>query len=148
MINKEYNQVFQFGEVSYNGKQKSNLVELEVILKIKDNKAIFSAMGTLWNERHSDCIMGGQCIDSIYGDFRRELANRKQYESIMALWEKWHLNDMHAGCEHQDAAKWQDVFIDDSKPKTQDNMAICWCLTSYPQRLHNATRQLQNKGYI
>jgi hypothetical protein len=31
---------------------------------------------------------------------------------------------MNAGCKHQRAEKWNDILLDDSKPKTQDNMAI------------------------
>lgn len=33
-------------------------------------------------------------------------------------WNRWHLNDMRAGCEHQTAEKWADRPIDPAKPTT------------------------------
>ena len=38
------------------------------------------------------------------------------------IWERWNLNDMKAGCEHQRALGWQDVRINPSElPKTHAN---------------------------
>lgn len=37
-------------------------------------------------------------------------------ERLAQLWERWHLNDMHAGCEHQRDATWNERPIDSSKP--------------------------------
>ncbi len=47
----------------------------------------------------------GQCQDSIKPrtDAQRDL---------LAMWERWHLNDMKAGCVHQRAAGWEDRRID------------------------------------
>lgn len=116
---------FEFGKIDYNNAgRKTHLVSLEMTLKVINNKPIFSATGEVWNSRHSDIVMGGQCIDDIYNEFKCQLENRKLYESIMTLWEKWHLNDMNAGCIHQRAEKWGDKLIDNSKPKTQDNMRV------------------------
>lgn len=105
-MTKKYTKTFDFGKVAYNGKNKKNAVCLDITLKIKDNKPVFSASGEVWNSRHSDIEMGGQCIDDIYNEFKGEIENRKQFESIMGLWERNHLNDMNAGCEHQRALKW------------------------------------------
>lgn len=98
----EYKKTFNFGKVAYNGEAKRNLVELEVTLKIEGKKAIFTASGGVWNNTHTDYLTCGQCIDDVYNEFKGQLQNRKQYEAIMALWEKWHLNDMKAGCKHQE----------------------------------------------
>ena len=35
---------------------------------------------------------------------------------FLATWERWHLNDMRAGCEHQRAEKWTERRIDPTKP--------------------------------
>lgn len=121
-IRKEYTKTFEFGKVADSGTIKRNLVELDVTLKIEGKKIVFSASGSVWNHIHTDIIRGGQCIDDVYSEFKGQLKNRKQYEAIMALWEKWHLNDMHAGCIHQEAEKWDELLIDPSKPKTQENM--------------------------
>src|SRR5215472_8685565 len=35
---------------------------------------------------------------------------------LLAVWERWHLNDMHAGCEHQRTEGWEKRPIDPNKP--------------------------------
>lgn len=44
---------------------------------------------------------GGQCLDSIK-------PKNKEQERLIEIWRRWHLNDMHAGTEKQEAAidKW------------------------------------------
>lgn len=37
-------------------------------------------------------------------------------DGLVATWERWHLNDMRPGCEHQRAAGWDKRPIDPSKP--------------------------------
>jgi len=56
---------------------------------------------------------GGQCQEVI-----REIAPRieDEYERnlclrILEVWDRWHLNDMKAGCEHQRELGWQDILI-------------------------------------
>jgi hypothetical protein len=93
-----------FGKVAYNGTRKTNLVELELSLNIKDGKPVFSASGNVWNNLHTDIYMGGQCIDSIYKEYRSQLANLPLYRKIMGLWERNHLSDMNAGTAEQTAA--------------------------------------------
>ena len=99
---REYTKKFQFGKVDYNHKgQKRYAVELEITLKLNGTERVFSASGGVWNHIKSDYVECGQMIDNVYNEFKGELQDRKTYEAIMSLWEKWHLNDMHAECEHQ-----------------------------------------------
>lgn len=107
-MKQEYKHTFSFGNVAYNGQAvPTNEVTIEATLSIKENgQVVFSASGNIWNGSHNDIYIGGQCIDTIYNDFKGQIQNRKTYEEIMALWEKWHLNDMNAGCKHQRALKW------------------------------------------
>lgn len=49
----------------------------------------------------------------IYGG--REMP-RARVERLMELWQRWHLNDMKAGCEHQRAEGWDQRPIDPNKP--------------------------------
>lgn len=58
----------------------------DITAEIEDGK--FSITGA-----HSNG--GGQCQDSI------QPANEYQ-KQLLEIWDKWHLNDMHAGCEHQE----------------------------------------------
>ena len=92
-----------FGKVDGygNGKKQCEVV-LELRLK-EDNEGrpVFTACGTVWNARHTDSIMGGQCIDTIWEQYGKQLNNKSLYKEIKALWEQYHLNDSNAWCEHQ-----------------------------------------------
>ena len=92
-----------FGKVDgYNSGKKQCEVELEVRLNEKEEgKPVFTVSGTVWNIRHTDIIQGGQCIDTVWEEYGKQLKNKKLYKEIMTLWEKYHLNDMKAWCEHQ-----------------------------------------------
>jgi hypothetical protein len=52
-------------------------------------------------------ISAGQCLDEC-----KELIPEKLY----GVWERWHLNDMRADCEHQRAEGWAERPIDPTKP--------------------------------
>jgi len=96
---------FTFGKVAYTGKNKSNLVTIEVELKEdKQGRPVFSACGNIWNDRKSDIEMGGQCIDSIFEEFENEIKNKDLYIKLMNLWQRNHLNDMNAGTKEQEVA--------------------------------------------
>jgi hypothetical protein len=43
---------------------------------------------------------------------------------FIATWREWHLNDLQSGCEHQREMGWDEILLDKSKPKTQENMAM------------------------
>lgn len=45
--------------------------------------------------------------------FTLELTNK-----FLDVWDRWHLNDMRAGCEHQRAEEWHKKPIDSMKPLT------------------------------
>lgn len=84
---------------SYGNGRKTCAVEVE--LELTDDGR-FTASGTVWNSRHTDCIMGGQCLD----DLMRcdEMKNNPKFKQVYEWWKKWHLNDMHAGTEKQEQA--------------------------------------------
>jgi hypothetical protein len=73
--------------------------------------------------------------------------DKTTFKRMLNAWRAWHLNDMNAGCEHQRALGWDKILLDDSKPKTQDNMAH-W---TYPSRsiieqiIYSAYRKINNK---
>jgi len=72
------------------------------------------------NARGSCGQIRGQEIDvaNIKEGWSQELISE-----FYTIWKNWHLNDLQAGCEHQRAERWEDRLLDDSKPKTQSNMA-------------------------
>jgi hypothetical protein len=56
----------------------------------------FSASGTMWKRVDSDdCFEGGQIIGRA-----RQLKTPAALR-LARLWDRWHLNDMRAGCAHQ-----------------------------------------------
>ncbi len=59
----------------------------------------------------------GQCIESV--EDAKTCAgslNDAQRSHLVAVWRRWHLNGMRAGCEHQRAEGWNERPIDASKP--------------------------------
>ena len=87
-----------FGKIAYNGNRKINSVDLDITLRNADtDKPEFSVCGTVWNGRHTDCVTGGQCIDSIDKFFKHD----RLYKLIENLWKKYHLNGMNAGTVEQ-----------------------------------------------
>lgn len=92
---------FEFGKVDYlNHNRKDCAVEVEVELREKDDKIVFSACGRVWNARHTDIYCGGQCLDEI----KELIPDNETFNKIHRLWKLYHLNDMHAGTPAQEKA--------------------------------------------
>lgn len=104
---------FNLGKIDYSGRgRKAYPVELEVELR-EDNfeRPVFSVCGTVWNTKHTDCVCGGQCLDTI-AEYRRDLLEAGTvgtFNFLYNMWKKYHLNDMHSGTPEQEAAieKWK-----------------------------------------
>lgn len=81
-------------------------IEIEYRLKTKysDGKPTlyweFAASGTVWNARHTEIEVGGQCLDDM-----ARLVKTPQFLEVYDLWKKYHLNGMTAGSPAQEAAK-------------------------------------------
>ena len=121
---------FNFGKVTYtNSSRRANLVEIEVRLEHKGGNQTFtidpktkekkpagttpeyvelSICCTIWNTRRTDCVCGGQCLDTI-AEYRNQLSDPELFDTIYSLWQNYHLNGMHAGTPEQEAAiaEWQ-----------------------------------------
>lgn len=103
------------GKVDLFGRgRKVNAAEVEVkySLKVKDREGKrslyweFSAMGEVWNARHTDLETFGQCLNTI-----AEHCTIPQFLEGYDLWKKYHLNGMTAGSPAQEAAK-KDFKVD------------------------------------
>lgn len=47
-------------------------------------------------------VSAGQIIDELdTGNIKTHLMPRPSVEKLQAIWKRWHLNDLNAGCEHQ-----------------------------------------------
>lgn len=76
------------------------------------------ADGRLPRRREIEC--GGQWMDGLREVLDRGTldagVSRASVERLLTVWERWHLNHMRAGCEHQRAEKWDKRPLDQSKP--------------------------------
>ncbi|UOF78291.1 restriction alleviation protein lar [Caudoviricetes sp.] len=92
--------LYSIGKVDgYGNGRKRCLAELE--WRLEDGN--FAMSGKIWNHVRSDIITGGQCVDTIAKYF----PENKKVQQMLAIWERWHLNNMKAGCEHQRTLGWE-----------------------------------------
>lgn len=92
-----------FGMVDYLHQGRKNC-RVTVELELRENEnglPEFSACGNIWNVRETDIYCGGQCLDTI-----AEYVHDPRMQEILRLWKLYHLNGMHAECEHQRALGW------------------------------------------
>ena len=108
------------GKVAYTSKARRNECTAEIEIRDTDKGPELSVCGTIWNATHTDHASGGQNIDEL----ARLFPNDKRLARLREIWERWHLNGMRAGCEHQRAEKWHERPIDPSKPT---NTYGQWC---------------------
>lgn len=95
---------FDFGKIDFDGEGKINLVTVDMEYKDGDGKKVLSISGNVWNERKTDVVCGGQCLDTI-----AEYISDPVFAEIYRLWKLYHLNDMHAECEHQHTLGWREL---------------------------------------
>lgn len=88
----------ELGKIDYNESGRKNCpVSIEIELKDTEEGKVFSASGCIWNPKKTDCYSMGQNLDEIQEFFP---AN-KEFHRIVEIWKKYHLNNFHAGCQHQ-----------------------------------------------
>lgn len=104
---KELCAKIRLGKVDYSGKgRNANPVEMSVSLKQKGGEFVFSASASVWNCAHTDIHMSGQCVDEVVKLLEESKAPEdtlKKARFICDMWQKYHLNDMHAGTPAQEA---------------------------------------------
>lgn len=95
--------IFKFGKIDFENTGKAiNAVTVEINLRESKKGLVFTASGYVWNLPHTDILIGGQCLGEL-ATFRK-LRNNKTFKIIFEMWEKYHLNDMHAGTPEQENA--------------------------------------------
>lgn len=90
-----------FSKIDWNGTgRKINAVDVEIELRDKLDGPAFSAMAMIWNNKHTDIVCGGQCLDELM-EF---LGDNEIFAIIHKMWKLYHLNDMHVGTPRQEEA--------------------------------------------
>ena len=131
--------LLELGKIDYRGiGRKQNAVTLTVEIKERtggksiDLKPLETCKellvsGSIWNASRTDILAGGQCATEILLNFKDRRVQR-----LCALWDRWHLNCIRAGCRHQIEEKWAERPIDPSKPTNtygkfvEDRMTTTW----------------------
>lgn len=94
---------FKFDKVAYSGTRKIDQPEIEMELRYDENgKPELSICADLWNGRHTDIVMGGQCLDELM-QFD-SLSCNALFRKLHRLWKLYHLNGLRAGSEKQEQA--------------------------------------------
>lgn len=133
---------YSLGKVDYNGRgRKINRVAIEVELREKDGgKTVdmtdagkhyeLSICGEIWNGSGSDVLSCGQNLDEIAKLFPAH----PTVKALVALWKRFHLNDMKAGTRTQNALVDEYLAangnIHTSRAKRYDYTEICEFLKS------------------
>lgn len=98
-----FKKVLNCGKLDYMNRFKKDCtatieIELRERFNTYENKKYieFSAIGKIFHTASKCAYTCGQCIDEI----AKYIKNAK-IKRICEVWEKWHLNGFHAGCEHQ-----------------------------------------------
>lgn len=85
------------GLVDYENKGRRNC-EASITWELSENGR-FSMQAEIWKPRKDDIYIGGQCVDTVAAYF----PNDKLAARMVEVWQRWHLNHMRPGCEHQRA---------------------------------------------
>lgn len=73
----------------------------DIELKNTPKGPVLSISATVYNKHKKGIICCGQCLDTIADT---NLGKNKIFQEIYDLWQKYHLNDMHAGTPAQEKA--------------------------------------------
>ncbi len=93
-----------------------------------------SIHGVIGPKRNGNCKgSAGQCIDEIRKGRPVGAWNEEMLQKFCDIWERWHLNDMRAYCQHMKELGWTE--------HTQDNVKIeTWTLTKEAQAMKDAAK--------
>jgi hypothetical protein len=91
----------------YNHRASGVFVEVEV--KETPKGPELSICGSAWLPDGRDCYTAGQCLDHLAAEVATWAPgwSAERFARVVGVWERWHLNGMRAGCEHQRAAGWR-----------------------------------------
>ncbi len=88
------------------GKQLNQQVTVDVELRDTDKGLELSICGSHWNHLRTDIYSSGQMLDEIPSIVQVWAMPKRQFLRIREIWQRWHLNSLHAGCDHQRRWGW------------------------------------------
>ena len=93
---------FKFEKIAFYGTRRINTPEVEVELRDTQKGPELSICGSVWNSKHTDIVMGGQCLDEM--SRIDDLNNNELFMKLYRWWKKYHLNGLKSGGPLQEAA--------------------------------------------
>lgn len=90
--------IFDFGRIAYAGaKRRTHGVTVSLELRETPQGPELSIQGCI-TDPQGVAVSAGQNLDTI-----AHYIHTPTFKQLYALWERWHLNGLNAGCIHQDA---------------------------------------------
>lgn len=113
------------GKVDGYGNGKRNCkAEVELALEEKKPGELeFTASGSVWNAQETDILWGGQCIYTIAHMVSDEY--KETMDFVKEMWDRYHLNGLHAGTPAQEALLKQAVKNRELKRYGANNYHEC-----------------------
>jgi hypothetical protein len=99
---KSIRKTFNFGKIAYTSTRKVNAVDIEMELRYTDKGPELSICGNIWNSRHTDIVIGGQCLDKM--NQIEDIHGNSVFQELYRLHSLYHLNSLHAGTVRQEDA--------------------------------------------
>lgn len=101
-MSNSISKTFKFEKIAFYGGRRINSPEITVELCYTDKGPELSICGDVWNSKHTDIVMGGQCLDELM-QFD-SLSCNTLFRKLHRLWKLYHLNGLHSGTEAQEKA--------------------------------------------
>ena len=78
----------------------------KITITDKDKGPVLSITGVVGPTPRGNAYSSGQCVDTIRVGTPTKMWDREMLDKLCNIWDRWHLNDMRAGCEHQVGEAW------------------------------------------
>lgn len=118
-------------------------VYADIELRNTEKGPELSISATVYNKDQTDIICTGQCLDTIS---ETNLGQNTLFQEIYDLWQKHHLNDMHAGTPAQEKAL-KDAIENEILSKSASYTEQVAYLKSIQMYVDETVKDSKGKGY-
>lgn len=102
----------------------------KITINEEDEGPVLSITGVVGPTPYGNAYSCGQCVDDIREGTPTKMWSREMLDKLCDIWDRWHLNDMRAGCKHQVGEAWDanrqvkvyEYKMDEALRKEQDRL--------------------------